>query len=289
MKMKIFGSLAVALFLTSYTYGVELSYDDGTPTNMFSNSSGCPGYYAVKFTASAKCQVMQAKPMVHIWRGVSELCCAYIWDDNSGLPGTLKDSTMFSPIEDSIANWNTVDFAIPPVFNAGVSFWVGVLIPPERWSPDTNIILVTTDGGINNTGGNAGKSDVQGWTVLTQGSGNWNVTGDLMIRAEIQLGVEESEIKAPTKVTLNQNTPNPVHRGTTISYTIPQTGKVNLTIYDITGKPVRTLVNAEQKPGFNNASWDKKTDDGSSVSSGVYFYKLNIKGYNSITKTMIVL
>lgn len=69
---------------------------------------------------------------------------------------------------------------------------------------------------------------------------------------------------------LFQNYPNPFNPITRIQYSIPQSGFVSITIYDILGKEIRTLIN-EQKPKGNYVV----DFDGSNLSSGVYFYRMN--------------
>lgn len=296
MRLKIIRALCVIAFLSSYVYADELSYDDGVVqvghNGMYSNSSGSPAYYAVNFTPTdptKKCQVLSGKAMIHIWQGEPQPCSVFVWNDNSGLPGNLMDSKDFTPIKSSggDASWNQVDFFTGALFNPGVSFWVGVWMAPDD---GTNINLILSDSILHNPGRDAGKANTGGWTIFPEGFNDWQLVGDLMIRALVQfIAVEENSVDAPKTVTLNQNLPNPVVNRTTISYSIPQAGQVNLKIYDVTGKLVRTLVNETQKAGLNEVMWDKKTDNGTTVSSGAYFYRLDVKGHNPVTKVMTVL
>ncbi|MHC1736811.1 MAG: S8/S53 family peptidase [Ignavibacteriaceae bacterium] len=85
------------------------------------------------------------------------------------------------------------------------------------------------------------------------------------------------------KFALSQNYPNPFNPGTTISYTIPQSGFVTLRIYDVLGNEVRRVVEKEQLAG----EYDITFNAGNLV-SGIYFYTLS-SGDNSVTKKMIVL
>jgi hypothetical protein len=87
----------------------------------------------------------------------------------------------------------------------------------------------------------------------------------------------------PTTTTLAQNYPNPFNAETSIGYTVAEAGNVNLSVYDISGRLVETLVDGYQSAGEHLASWNA-----SSVSSGVYFYKLSTSSY-SATKMMNLL
>ncbi len=94
------------------------------------------------------------------------------------------------------------------------------------------------------------------------------------------VGVEElSSQVLPQIFGLSQNYPNPFGRSTTISYTLPSAvgGRltaVNLSVYDVSGRLVRTLVDGDNKPGFYSVTWDGRDSSGSAVANGVYFYRL---------------
>jgi hypothetical protein len=87
---------------------------------------------------------------------------------------------------------------------------------------------------------------------------------------------------------LEQNFPNPFNPNTTIRFTIPKDGHVDLTIYDVAGRRVRNLVNAKKRANFYKIEWDGTNNTGDRVASGVYFYRL-VAGKFSQTKKMIML
>lgn len=87
----------------------------------------------------------------------------------------------------------------------------------------------------------------------------------------------------PEGLVLAQNYPNPFNPSTTISYSIPNSSKVLLKVFNSLGQEVATLVDRNQPIGIHSISWDA-----SSVSSGVYFYQL-IVGSNVLTKKMILI
>lgn len=86
----------------------------------------------------------------------------------------------------------------------------------------------------------------------------------------------DPEASLPVQFRLHQNTPNPFNPATTIRYDLPQDGYVNLAIYDILGKKVRTLVSQKVPTGFHQVEWDGSDDLGSKVSAGVYLYHLDV-------------
>jgi hypothetical protein len=87
-------------------------------------------------------------------------------------------------------------------------------------------------------------------------------------------------IGSPDRFSLNQNYPNPFNPSTKINYAIPYDGKVSLAIYDMTGKEVQSLVNGIQTAGFYSVSFD-----GSKLSSGVYYYRIEVSGQTNFVNT----
>lgn len=73
---------------------------------------------------------------------------------------------------------------------------------------------------------------------------------------------------------LEQNYPNPFNPETTISFSLPKQSKVQIKIYDITGKEIITLINEERAAGKYKVSWNSKNNSGKTVSSGIYIYKI---------------
>jgi len=96
----------------------------------------------------------------------------------------------------------------------------------------------------------------------------------------------------PRTCFLSQNYPNPFNPTTTISFDIPgEAGKkqqVTLTVYDLRGRHMKTLVNEEFEPGTHQVVWDGKNEQGQQVSSGVYLYTLK-GGLNTYTRKMLLL
>jgi hypothetical protein len=93
-------------------------------------------------------------------------------------------------------------------------------------------------------------------------------------------------IQAPDRYVLAQNYPNPFNPSTTIAFEIPSAahGKISLTIYDMLGRQVRTLVGESAKAGSYRVEWDGLDDNGVQVSSGVYFYILQASGFRATRK-----
>ncbi len=108
--------------------------------------------------------------------------------------------------------------------------------------------------------------------------------------AEDGLGAEYGPYAVTYRVvnSLAQNHPNPFNPTTTIGYSIAKDNEVSLTVYDVAGAKVRTLVNERQKADTYKVTWDGMNDTGTRVASGVYFYKL-VAGSFVKTKKMVLL
>lgn len=88
---------------------------------------------------------------------------------------------------------------------------------------------------------------------------------------------------------LSQNYPNPFNPTTTIEFTVKERAPVNISIYNVAGQLVRTLVNDSRAPGvIHQIVWDGRNDAGQHAASGVYFYKLVTKEYTQ-TRKMVLL
>lgn len=102
------------------------------------------------------------------------------------------------------------------------------------------------------------------------------------------ISIEEKYPKVPNSYILYPNSPNPFGDYTTIEYGIPKIDRVILSVYDITGKLVRVLVNEEKKPGYYTLFWDGKDALGKEISNGIYFYKFEAGNYSSIKKMLLL-
>jgi len=90
-------------------------------------------------------------------------------------------------------------------------------------------------------------------------------------------------------IILHHNYPNPFYSSSTFSYSIPNKSNVSLTIYNIKGQKVKTLVNDEKEKGIWKEFWDGKDNNNKTVSSGVYLYKLNVNGKTKAVKKCLML
>ncbi len=100
----------------------------------------------------------------------------------------------------------------------------------------------------------------------------------------------ETESSIPKSFHLSQNYPNPFNPSTTIEYTIPEGDAVTvqLNIYDLRGRLIRTFIEKNREPGRHMVHWDGQDDRGAKVDSGLYLYRIEAADFTSVRKMTIV-
>jgi hypothetical protein len=115
---------------------------------------------------------------------------------------------------------------------------------------------------------------------------NYSTYSDILSFAPSSIGDDGSLL--PDGFTLHPNYPNPFNASTQITYTLPQPGTVSLTIYDVLGRHVTTLVDDVQAAGEHSVVWHGRDRQGQEVGSGVYFYRLSVGGETEVSKMVVV-
>jgi hypothetical protein len=94
---------------------------------------------------------------------------------------------------------------------------------------------------------------------------------------------ESGNSSLPTEYSLEQNFPNPFNPVTTLRFALPESGMIELSVYNTLGQKVSTLVS-----GMQSAGWHELAFDGSSLASGVYYYRLSAGSYQDLKKMVLV-
>lgn len=108
------------------------------------------------------------------------------------------------------------------------------------------------------------------------------------VGGQVSLNARTPNLALPTEFSLSQNVPNPFNPSTQVSFALPTAAKVNLSIYNVLGQHVKTLVDTDMRAGYQTVTWDGTDNTGHTVASGVYFYKLNAGDFTA-TKKMLML
>ncbi len=190
----------------------------------------------------------------------------------------------FAKTTDGGMSWNLFTQAInPSMFTQGIGF----INENTGWIGGGSRTFYTTNGGANWTVNTFGTevnrirfySDTLGYA---SGSSFYKYTADVNIK------VNENSFAITDNFKLYQNYPNPFNPSTTISYEVPKTSLVKITIYNSIGKEVRTLKESPESPGPYQISWDGKNNSGADVSSGIYYCILKAGDFEQTRKMVLV-
>jgi hypothetical protein len=140
--------------------------------------------------------------------------------------------------------------------------------------PDSLRLRVKTSGGVTN----------QTYTISILGKGpNGTPVHLRTVSLTVMTGINISSNEIPDKFNLYQNYPNPFNPTTNIRFDVAKSGIVKLSVYDISGKLVKTLINTHYAVGEYNAEFDAMN-----LSTGIYFYKFEAPGFTSVKKMILV-
>ena len=121
-------------------------------------------------------------------------------------------------------------------------------------------------------------------------SPNHRVNSGFWAICQLQVGIVENkwdeQIKYPV---LYQNSPSPFSTATSIKFLLPKESLVTLTVYDALGRTIRTLLyNRILSVGPHLVTWNGCNDSGERLSSGVYFYRLRVDGFEATKKLVLI-
>jgi hypothetical protein len=240
-------------------------------------------------------------------------------DDHTPAPGTMcfvtgnanpGESAGTNDVDDGTTTLLSPVFDLSEATSATVSYWRWYTndagnYPGEDWWN----VEVTSDGStwvsLEHT-----QASLADWQLMTFSLGSHVtltdqvqirfVASDLMNGSLVEAAVDDFLLDAtygditavretlapPQNLALTRCYPNPFGAATTIHYTVPRPGKIDLAIYDIAGRCVATLVSGVMPAGRHEATWHGRDDRGSHVVSGMYFSRLT-DGTTVKTKKML--
>jgi len=186
---------------------------------------------------------------------------------------------LYGALKDSLVTWSCTD-----TLTAAPAGWTGGNVVRSPYMIDANdtthIFQVVTDRppsvihfyalGFDTLPGQ-GSADT--WKLSNAWSGQVNISdvGLIGITAVNPSGT-------PQLLALDQPKPNPTSSSTTISFTLPKEGRVELTLFDVQGARVRRLIEGSRKAGLYATPWDGYDDRGAACKPGVYFCRLVVDG-----------
>lgn len=111
---------------------------------------------------------------------------------------------------------------------------------------------------------------------------------DIALLNDLPQALAEARLPLPTHFALHQNYPNPFNPSTTIEFALPASLPVSLTVYDLGGRNVVTLLDRRLEPGHHRATWDGRDASGRVVSSGIYLARLHTPKYSATRKMLLL-
>ncbi|MCF7827014.1 MAG: T9SS type A sorting domain-containing protein [Candidatus Marinimicrobia bacterium] len=106
------------------------------------------------------------------------------------------------------------------------------------------------------------------------------------VSSHIDVVVSVADKLIPEEFELRQNYPNPFNPSTSIRYALPEESSVSLVIYDIQGKVMNTIVSGQQSAGWYDVNWSGETSDGTRISTGIYFARLQTGSDSQVIKML---
>ena len=265
----IFFTLNNVAFATPLPDGLELKYDDGSDDGAFWLLPG--QIAAVRMTPPSPPSGTHklATARYYLYDGEAKVMVFY---DDEGRPGSDLVGGLTIDYEEE-PGWYDVDLQSWDIRVEG-DFYVGI-----------QGIDVVNRCGLGHdflTGGNGRACDYtleSGWME--------NPAYTYFIRSVILTVPGVKEELTPQVMTILQCSPNPFSQSTAISYALPQASRVTVSIWDASGRRVRTLVDECQAQGSRSIVWDGTDDAGNLLPTGVYFLKLDTN-HSTLTRKVVL-
>ena len=257
----------------------EIAHDDGTDET--SINSGPFNTLCVKFTPGSY-PVDLYRASFYCVGSSNGVAFVNVWDDDGddGMPGTMLVEN--EPTQFAGGVWTPVSLSNENVVITEGSFYVGWME-----SDQTPPIGVDSDNSAENSFIDLGLG------VGFEPFGNY-FEGAMMIRAEVDsanaLSADDNlDLGLPVSFALDQNYPNPFNPVTTISFSMLESGMADISIYDLSGRMVKTLLGKTLESGYHSIQFNA-----SNLPSGMYFYSILVSGSGgqslfSSTRKMILM
>ncbi len=202
----------------------------------------------------------------------------------SSLPGYIFAGTANGAFytTNNGANWSSISNGLTDTYVhtfafSGTTIFAGT---------DMEGVFRSTNLGASWTAMNQGLINTTVWVLTAEGSNLYagtNGSGIFKRPLSEMVALEQVSSEMPKQFILSQNFPNPFNPSTIIQFGIIRSGNVNISVYDISGRKVETLVNGSHNTGLYEVQWDA-----AKYSSGVYFYTITTSEFIDTKKMLLV-
>jgi hypothetical protein len=271
------------------TDAITLKWDDGVPASVYTGLEAGDGFTVRYQNQSSGDTVYVLHKIMYYFGNANGLFDVVVNFDAGGQPGAeiyRENGVTNGDVANTFYEYELPDSTVQ--FSPGQAFHVGMRLA----SPDTLLDPQQLIDGVDDYSG-------ESWVIA--GGGINEVVGETMIRCKVKkrfvAGVGDHGgpgISLPRAYSLGQNFPNPFNPSTTIRFAIPARDgedaavQTRLSIYNLRGELIRTLVNAEKDPGEYSVQWDGTNVRGEKMGSGVYLYRLQAGDFTSTKKMVVV-
>jgi len=212
--------------------------------------------------------------------GSGSMVCE-IWSSVSGNPGSKLGNSVLRPFQAlTVSTNNFIDMT-----SAGVNVSPGQDYHVVIYTSNSQDTLRFRTDAASAPVDRYSQASGGTWSRVTAG-GNPRVRATVTSNAGLTWAEQDNLV--PLQFDLSQNYPNPFNPSTTIRYALPEAGHARVRVFDLVGREVAALVDEEQMAGQYTVRWNATDGNGRLLSSGVYFYKLEIGG-KSMTKKMLLM
>lgn len=195
-----------------------------------------------------------------------------------GMSALLCAAALISAANTGVANvtgWNDETAVIP----SGIETADSVVVERYELIGDVLSMNVGADGTVTGQTVDILNRPALNTVPASESSSDLSVTGEGFLTGDNVVVYEET----PGEFKLSQNSPNPFNPATIIDFHVPAAGAVNLTVYNVMGQAVETLVDGSMTPGAHRVVFN-----GSAHAAGVYFYRLTAPGYSTTRKMLLI-
>ncbi len=218
--------------------------------------------------------------------------------DPDGLSDTLTVNLDILPVND--APYFLVDLEADTIkqdSSTSGNIWE---IVEDVETPDNELLFIfstsSPDLGVsyNDQTGDVTLTPAPGFTgmvdlFITVSDGELSAKDTLHVYVEPATGIGDPDgNQLPTTFDVAQNYPNPFNPSTTVKFQLPQASDVRLTIYNMLGQRVRTLLGRRMEAGYHEVEWDGRNDAGVQQATGLYIYRFEAGGFVKILKMTLI-
>ncbi len=184
--------------------------------------------------------------------------------------------------------WNVITKPGGGMVDVSLGPWLNINLAPGQTNTPDALTQNVPAGAPPGTYGYAFNVGTLPGTILDSDNLPFNKTvGSAQAESEGLTAGDEGPA-LPAVFALGQNYPNPFNPTTTISFTLPESGKIKLTIYNMMGKRIKTLYHGQATAGRHQVVWNAKNEQGVKVASGVYIYKLEANNFQAMKRLILM-